>query len=198
VVEISTSSQSKFSLSSCPSCVSILLPWSPSQMAVSLRFCPECNFLLKARGVKEIITDNTDGGSTSKTTGKIVYWCQRGEDYHPQKQMWTKTELEEEEEGGDVDMDGNDEANGSKEDDDAQGRQFVVLRNDIVKSSAASLAVFNADLINDPTMMRTNETQCPNCDGTGAIMFMASADVKSADGMKLVFICTTCKHKWLA
>jgi DNA-directed RNA polymerase subunit M/transcription elongation factor TFIIS len=170
-------------------------------MAVSLRFCPECNFLLKARGIKELENvTNAEGTSTSKTTGKIVYWCPRGEDYHPQKSWWTKTELEEEE-GNDVTMsvdDGSGNNPVAVANDGADGRKFVVLRNDIVKSSAASLAVFNADLINDPTMMRTNETQCPNCDGTGAIMFMASAGAKGADGMKLVFICTTCKHKWLA
>jgi DNA-directed RNA polymerase subunit M/transcription elongation factor TFIIS len=161
-------------------------------MAASLRFCPECNFLLKARGVKETLEDTSNGTNSTKTKGQIVYWCQRGEDVHPQKQTWTKKELEEEE-GEDVDMEGQEEEPVATD-----GRQFVVLRNDIIKSSAASLAVFNADLINDPTMMRTNDTSCSNCSGTGAIMFMASAGAKGADGMKLVFICTTCKHKWLA
>jgi DNA-directed RNA polymerase subunit M/transcription elongation factor TFIIS len=157
---------------------------------VSLRFCPECNFLLKARGVKEHCSVVEDGVTTTKTKGSIVYWCQRGEDYHPRKQSWSKEELAEEE-GEDVEMETAPDAATDT------GRQFVVLRNDIVKSSAASLAVFNADLVNDPTMMRTNETSCPNCDGTSAIMFMASASAKGADGMKLVFICSTCKHKWL-
>ena len=169
-------------------------------MAASLRFCPECNFLLKARGVKETYEDTSSGTTITKTRGQIVYWCQRGEDIHPQKQTWTKKELEEEE-SGDVDMEeevGAADGEGSGEGSGTDGRQFVVLRNDIIKSSAASLAVFNADLINDPTMMRTNDTSCSNCGGTGAIMFMASAGAKGADGMKLVFICTTCKHKWLA
>ena len=160
-----------------------------------LRFCPECNFLLKARGVKEDVTVAQDGVSTQKTKGTIVYWCQRGDDYHPQKQSWTEKELAEED-GEDINMEGNDDNGNDNKNND--GREFVVLRNDIVKSSAASLAVFNEDLINDPTMMKTNETSCPNCDGTEAIMFMASADAKGEDGMKLVFICCTCKHKWLA
>lgn len=166
---------------------------------LTLKFCPECNFLLKARGVKEIVTVVEDGVNNQKTKGTIVYWCQRGEDFHPQKQSWTKQELAEED-GDDVDMDDGDgaAAAAAAAAATADGRQFVVLRNDIVKSSAASLAVFNADLINDPTMMRTDETSCPNCDGTSAIMFMASAGAKGADGMKLVFICSTCKHKWLA
>ena len=55
-------------------------------MAASLRFCPECNFLLKARGVKETYEDTTSGTTLTKTRGQIVYWCQRGEDVHPQKQ----------------------------------------------------------------------------------------------------------------
>ena len=161
---------------------------------VSLRFCPECNFLLKARGVKEYCTVVEDGVTTTKTKGSIVYWCQRGEDYHPRKQSWSEKELAEED-GEDVEMET--ETASFPQTGNDTGRQFVVLRNDIVKSSAASLAVFNADLVNDPTMMRTNETSCPNCGGTSAIMFMASASAKGADGMKLVFICSNCKHKWL-
>ena len=158
-------------------------------MSVALRFCPECNFLLQPRGRKT----TTDEG---KITGEIVYLCEKGKEDHPSKTLWTAAELDEEE--------GVEEAAGGGDGASGDGSKYVVLRNDLIKNSAAKLSVFNPNLVADPTMMRTEETSCPgvNEDGTvcgnnTAIMFMASAGAKGADGMKLVFICRKCKHKWL-
>ncbi len=157
-------------------------------MSVSLRFCPECNFLLKPRG--------RHSEEAGKISGEIVYWCDKGQFDHPNKVIWSREELDEEE-GVEA------EEGGAVAAADA-GKKFVVHRNDLIKNSAAKLSVFNPDLVTDPTMMRTDETTCPNvvdgapCGNNTAIMFMASAGAKGADGMKLVFICEKCKHKWLA
>eukprot|EP00946_MAST-07B_sp_MAST-7B-sp1_P001942 g1942.t1 len=157
-------------------------------MSISLRFCPECNFLLKPRGKKM-------EGAPGSIKGEIVYWCSKGQFDHPNKVTWTRAELDEEE--GIVEGQG-----GAKSAAD-ESAKFVVHRNDLIKNSAAKLSVFNPNLVTDPTMMRTDETVCPNvvdgvpCGNNTAIMFMASAGAKGADGMKLVFICEKCRHKWL-
>ena len=137
-------------------------------MSVSLRFCPECSFLLQPVGHKK--------------DGKIVFKCERCSD----DTVYSREDLDE---------DGDDEESNA-----AKGSNpNVVRRNDLVKTSKAQLNVFNENSITDPTMMRAQNTECPNddCRHNEAIMFMASAGAKGADGMKLVFICTRCKKKWL-
>ena len=45
--------------------------------------------------------------------------------------------------------------------------------------------------------LKTNDTPCPNCDGTWVIFFSACESVNVKDVEKLVFRCSTCKHMWL-
>lgn len=48
----------------------------------------------------------------------------------------------------------------------------------------------------DPALSRTRETECPRCHANEAVFFQ-SHDVGGAAGMALIFVCCSCKHKWV-
>lgn len=48
------------------------------------------------------------------------------------------------------------------------------------------------DVISDPTLPRTKDVRCPNCDHNEAVFVSESTEA----GMTLYFNCTSCRHKW--
>lgn len=79
-----------------------------------------------------------------------------------------------------------------------ESSSYVMNRVDVSKESTSGLGVFSADLIHDPTMQRSTETECAaRCGSQRAIMFMSNSKVPGEE-MGLVFICQDCKCKWMA
>ena len=58
------------------------------------------------------------------------------------------------------------------------------------------LDIFQGDLVMDPTLSRSQDTECPECQSRGAVFFRAHGD-KKATKLSLVFICVGCQHKWM-
>jgi len=58
------------------------------------------------------------------------------------------------------------------------------------------LDLLDSEIVQDPTLQRTNKTECPNCDHNEAVFFMARSGGTNSD-MALVFLCVQCKHKWI-
>lgn len=48
------------------------------------------------------------------------------------------------------------------------------------------------DVISDPTLPRTRDVRCPNCNHTEAVFVSESTE----SGMTLYFECTNCRYKW--
>ena len=59
--------------------------------------------------------------------------------------------------------------------------------------------MYPTDMVYDPTLQRTRDTQCPKCGNTEAVFFMEGATGKDQT-MKLVFMCVnpTCHYKWIS
>eukprot|EP00742_Colponemidia_sp_Colp-10_P006808 GILJ01007295.1.p1 GENE.GILJ01007295.1~~GILJ01007295.1.p1 ORF type:complete len:123 (+),score=11.48 GILJ01007295.1:29-397(+) len=69
-----------------------------------------------------------------------------------------------------------------------------VYRNDI-SGVGAERYIVRPEIVTDPTLPRTKNANCPNeCDKKEAVFFQAPS--KGDEGMKLVFVCTTCKTYW--
>lgn len=51
------------------------------------------------------------------------------------------------------------------------------------------------DVIKDPTLARANNVSCSNCQHSEAVFFHADQHIQK--GMKLVFVCTGCTHRWI-
>ena len=70
--------------------------------------------------------------------------------------------------------------------------------NKIKKEAANRLDLVDPDLVRDPTLPRTFNTECAKCHGHEAVFFMSRSGGKDSD-MGLVFLCANenCLHKWL-
>ena len=64
-----------------------------------------------------------------------------------------------------------------------------VLRPDARHSDAGT------DVIKDPTLPRAIGTDCTNCHYNESVFFQAP--MKGDEGMKLIFMCTSCAYRWL-
>uniref|UniRef100_A0A7E4UXN3 DNA-directed RNA polymerase subunit n=1 Tax=Panagrellus redivivus TaxID=6233 RepID=A0A7E4UXN3_PANRE len=54
-----------------------------------------------------------------------------------------------------------------------------------------------ADVVNDPTLPKTYDHVCPNCDLKEAVFFQAQSR-RAEEEMKLYYVCTNreCNHRW--
>ena len=77
-----------------------------------------------------------------------------------------------------------------------KGDQNVVFRNNFKASVVTKLESIDPEVIHDPTLPRTNGIACGNCGSSEAVFFQA--DTGRDNSMKLVFVCTNCKHKWMS
>ena len=55
----------------------------------------------------------------------------------------------------------------------------------------------NYDVIADPTLPRTYNAQCPNCEGTEAVYYQSPVG-KNDEALVLVFVCVHCQRTWLS
>lgn len=139
-----------------------------------LKFCNDCGFMLKPRGVYEKRQmpegDDIDGSNNSAPVkSRLVNYCSKCDKIANEDQREVESQ--------------------------------VVYANVILKDTSASLAVFSNDLIHDPTLMSTNSSHgdaeaCSNCGATQAVFFMSHSQKKGQE-MSLVFICKKCGYKWL-
>ena len=74
----------------------------------------------------------------------------------------------------------------------------VIYENKFVKDTAMRLDLVDPALAKDPTLPRTFNTCCPECEGSEAVFFMSRSGGRDSD-MALVFLCANadCSHKWL-
>lgn len=77
-------------------------------------------------------------------------------------------------------------------------RENIVFQDVIKKEAEMRVDAVDSAVVFDPTLPRTNtpgESVCPACGHYQAVFFQADAG-KDAD-MALVFVCTSCRHKWM-
>ena len=74
---------------------------------------------------------------------------------------------------------------------DAAPSDWCVFRNEVHHTSREKAIVLQ-DVRSDPTLPRTNEVRCPNCQHNEAVFFSASTE----EGMVLFFNYTNCAHRW--
>ncbi|KAH9254258.1 hypothetical protein BASA81_007859 [Batrachochytrium salamandrivorans] len=76
--------------------------------------------------------------------------------------------------------------------------QNVVYRLALKRTAETKLELVDTQMVYDPTLPRTsnpNAKVCPECSSYQAVYFQASTG-RDAD-MNLIFICCSCKHKWM-
>lgn len=69
--------------------------------------------------------------------------------------------------------------------------KHIPCRNEI-KHSHKERTVILQDVRSDPTLPRTKDVVCPECQNQEAVFFSASTE----EGMTLFFNCTSCGHRW--
>lgn len=74
---------------------------------------------------------------------------------------------------------------------DADPSNWCVYRNEVHHTSKERTVILQ-DVSADPTLPRTKDVQCPNCNHNEAVFFSASTE----EGMTLYFNCTNCRHRW--
>ena len=75
----------------------------------------------------------------------------------------------------------------------------MVYQRKLKEDKSQQLHVYPTDMVYDPTLQRTRDTQCPKCGQHEAVFFMEGATGKDQT-MKLVFMCVNphCHHKWIS
>lgn len=61
-----------------------------------------------------------------------------------------------------------------------------------LKHDSKEQTVVLQDVRADPTLPRTKDVRCPNCNHNEAVFFSASSE----QGMTLYFNCVNCAHRW--
>jgi len=74
-------------------------------------------------------------------------------------------------------------------------QESIVFINELEKDSSTRLENVLSDLSKDPTLSRTREINCMNCNHNEAAYFQADLTPKS-QALKLIFICCGCGEKW--
>lgn len=74
---------------------------------------------------------------------------------------------------------------------DADPSEWCVYRNE-VRHSAKEKTIILKDVRSDPTLPRTRDVRCPQCNHNEAVFFSASTE----EGMTLFFNCTSCGNRW--
>lgn len=73
----------------------------------------------------------------------------------------------------------------------------VVFKRELVKSARDELAKIPSDVIDDPSLTRSTDIVCPECDHVGGVM-MQGKPLPTDEKIKLIFVCLNrdCCHKW--
>lgn len=71
-----------------------------------------------------------------------------------------------------------------------------VFVNELIKDSSTRLEVISSDVNRDPTLQRSSDIVCDNCEHNEAVFFQAEQTVKSTS-LDLVFVCCNCGYKWM-
>mmetsp|Transcript_23611 Transcript_23611/g.30857 ORF Transcript_23611/g.30857 Transcript_23611/m.30857 type:complete len:115 (+) Transcript_23611:228-572(+) len=74
--------------------------------------------------------------------------------------------------------------------------EACIYRNEIVKAAETKLDIIPNDIVEDPTLQRSNDAQCQACNNTEAVFLQAEQSAKS-ESLALIFICCACGHKWV-
>mmetsp|Transcript_16217 Transcript_16217/g.32358 ORF Transcript_16217/g.32358 Transcript_16217/m.32358 type:complete len:125 (+) Transcript_16217:29-403(+) len=80
---------------------------------------------------------------------------------------------------------------------DAEENRIYV--NTIVSDTATKLEIVPSDVVADPTLQRSFETQCTAC-GTNEVVFFQAHGNQKAESLQLIFVCCNrdCGEKWLS
>eukprot|EP00934_Nitzschia_sp_Nitz4_P002012 Nitzschia sp. Nitz4//scaffold2_size372955//65371//65997//NITZ4_000374-RA/size372955-snap-gene-0.64-mRNA-1//-1//CDS//3329546629//2012//frame0 len=73
--------------------------------------------------------------------------------------------------------------------------QPLIYRNDLKKEVGNILHTVSPAISDDPTLARSHNTKCTNCNHTEAVFFQS--DVAQADSLALIFVCCNCDHMWV-
>lgn len=75
------------------------------------------------------------------------------------------------------------------------GDQPLIYRNDLKKEAGNILHTVPSAISDDPTLARSQNTTCANCNHNEAVFFQS--DIAQADSLALIFVCCNCDHKWV-
>jgi len=73
--------------------------------------------------------------------------------------------------------------------------QPLIYRNDLKKEVGNILHTVPSAISDDPTLARTQNANCANCNHHEAVFFQS--DIAQADSLALIFVCCNCDHKWV-
>mmetsp|Transcript_4942 Transcript_4942/g.8791 ORF Transcript_4942/g.8791 Transcript_4942/m.8791 type:complete len:110 (+) Transcript_4942:126-455(+) len=70
----------------------------------------------------------------------------------------------------------------------------IIYRHEVLHSMSERSAIIS-DVTTDPTLPRTKEVSCPQCQNQEAVFFQSTSR-SDAEAMTLFFVCTGCGHRW--
>ncbi|KAJ1462635.1 hypothetical protein M885DRAFT_456317 [Pelagophyceae sp. CCMP2097] len=71
-----------------------------------------------------------------------------------------------------------------------------VYENRVIKEVSMRLDAINPEVVQDPTLQRSNQVTCDSCGHNEAVLFQAESGVK-ASSLSLIFVCCDCGNKWV-
>ncbi|CAB9514749.1 polymerase II subunit RPB9 [Seminavis robusta] len=73
--------------------------------------------------------------------------------------------------------------------------QPLIYRNEMKKEVGNILHTVPSAVSDDPTLARSQNTVCGNCQHNEAVFFQS--EVAQSDSLALIFVCCNCDHKWV-
>jgi DNA-directed RNA polymerase subunit M/transcription elongation factor TFIIS len=74
--------------------------------------------------------------------------------------------------------------------------ESCVYVNELVKNQSTKLDVILSDVNKDPTLQRSHDVCCSECQHNVAVFFQAEQQAKST-ALYLIYVCCKCGHKWM-
>ena len=74
----------------------------------------------------------------------------------------------------------------------AAPQDYCVYVSATTKFDEKDKTVITSDIVSDPTLPRTKDVRCPNCNHNEAVF----VSMNTEQGMTLYFNCVSCKHRW--
>ena len=71
-----------------------------------------------------------------------------------------------------------------------------VYENRLKKEVSTRLDTINPEVVQDPTLQRSNQVVCEACGHDTAVLFQAESGV-TAVSLSLIFVCCDCGNKWV-
>lgn len=71
----------------------------------------------------------------------------------------------------------------------------LIYRNRLRQGASDVLSNVNPNMIDDPTMSRSNKIECKECGGKDAVFFQSV--MGGHDSLPLILICVQCGNKWV-